>query len=88
MHVKLDAARSLIEKGLKTLGVDYLSVKKFGGNEEVHVTIIGAMTSFEGLILSKEQPGMYIVCGLPLAVDYDGGPARAILIEPLAPPGI
>ncbi|MBD3185759.1 hypothetical protein GF325_02930 [Candidatus Bathyarchaeota archaeon] len=28
--VKLDATRFLIEKGVKTLGVDYLSVKKFG----------------------------------------------------------
>lgn len=81
VHVKLDAAEYLVELGVKTLGFDYLSVKKFGSDDEVHRVLIGNLTLFEGLNLSQVPEGKYIFAGLPLKVDCDGAPARVILIK-------
>lgn len=81
IHVKMDAAKFLVEIGIKTLCCDYLSVKKFGGDDEVHELIINNMTLFEGLNLSKVPQGEYIFIGLPIRLEADGAPARVILIE-------
>ena len=81
VHVKLDAAEYLVELGVKTLGFDYLSVKKFGSDDEVHRVLIENLTLFEGLNLSKVPSGKYLFVGFPLNVDCDGAPARVVLIE-------
>jgi arylformamidase len=81
VHLKLDAANYLVENGVKTLGFDYLSVKKFGGDEEVHRLLINNLTLFEGLNLSEVSEGEYLFLGLPLRINCDGSPARVILAE-------
>ena len=81
IHVKLDAAQYLIESGIKTLGVDHLSVKKFGSDDEVHELLIKNLTLFEGLNLSEVPAGEYLFVGLPLRIVCDGAPARAILVK-------
>jgi arylformamidase len=81
VHVKLDAAEYLVQLGVKTLGFDYLSVKKFGSDDEVHRVLIENLTLFEGLNLSQVLPGKYLFAGFPLKVDCDGAPARVVLIE-------
>ena len=81
VHVKLDAAQYLIKMGIKTLGVDHLSVKKFGSDDEVHELLINNLTLFEGLNLSDVPSGKYLFVGLPLRVVCDGAPARVLLIE-------
>jgi arylformamidase len=81
VYLKLDAALYLINLGIKTLGFDYLSVKKFGSDDEVHKVLIDNFTLFEGLNLSKVPEGKYVFAGLPLKVDCDGAPARIILIK-------
>jgi len=81
VHVKLDAAQYLVELGVKTLGFDYLSVKKFGSDDKVHQILIDNLTLFEGLNLSQVPDGKYVFAGLPLKVDCDGAPARVILIK-------
>ena len=81
VHVKLDAAEYLVEAGVKTLGCDYLSVKKFGGDDEVHQVLINNLTLFEGLNLAEVPEGEYIFIGLPLRICCDGSPARVILVE-------
>lgn len=80
-HVKLDAAEYLVKKKIKTLGVDYLSVEKFNANEGVHDILLDNLTLFEGLCLKDVDPGEYFFVGLPLKIDGDGAPVRAILIE-------
>ncbi len=80
VHVKIDAARYLIGKGIKTLGFDYLSVKKFGGDDDVHELLITNLTLFEGLNLAHVPAGQYTFVGLPLKVACDGAPARVLLI--------
>ena len=81
VHVKLDAAEYLVELGVKTLGFDYLSVKEFGSDDEVHSVLINNLTLFEGLNLFQVPEGKYTFVGLPLKVDCNGVPARVILIK-------
>jgi arylformamidase len=76
----MDAAKQLVNSGVKTLGFDYLSVKKYGTDDDVHSLLINNLTLFEGLNLSEVSEGEYIFAGLPLRIDCDGAPARVILI--------
>jgi len=80
-HLKYDGAKHLLRKKIKTLGVDYLSVKKFGGDAEVHEILINNLTLFEGLYLKDVEAGSYIFIGLPLKIKCDGAPARVILVK-------
>jgi arylformamidase len=80
-HVDMDAAKYLISAGVRTLGIDYLSVKKFGKDDDVHALIIDNMTLFEGLNLKWVKAGEYTFIGLPLRMATDGSPARALLLE-------
>jgi arylformamidase len=81
VHIKMDAAKHLVNLGVKTLGFDYLSVKKYGADDDVHSLLISNLTLFEGLNLVDIPEGEYIFAGLPLRLDCDGAPARVILIE-------
>jgi len=79
-----EAAHYLIERGIKAVGIDYLSIEAFGSNDfRVHKLILGAgITVIEGLDLSGVMPGRYEFFCLPLALSgVEGAPARAILIE-------
>ncbi len=84
-YVYLDesAARWAIEHGVKTVGIDYLSIGKFEGGEAVHKLLLGAgITVIEGLDFRKVRPGQYTLACLPLKIKGgDGAPARAFLIE-------
>ncbi len=83
VYIDDSAAQYLAGRKIKTVGIDHLSVKQLGNRESrTHPILIGAMTVFEGLDLSKVKPGKYIFAGLPLKIkDCDGAPARAILIK-------
>ncbi len=80
-HVSRSGADLLIAKKVKTLGIDYLSVKKFGADNDVHLDLIDNMTIIEGLDLSSVHPGNYLFCGFPVKLDSDASPIRAVLIE-------
>lgn len=77
------AALLLVEKKIKTIGIDYLSIGRFDGGDAVHKILLGAgITVIEGLDLRKIRPGRYTLACLPLKIkDGDGAPARAFLIE-------
>jgi arylformamidase len=83
--VGLDLARRLIERGVRTVGVDYLSVESFHAAEghPVHTTLLKArLVVIEGLDLSRVEPGEYELFCLPLKlVGSDGAPARTVLIK-------
>lgn len=83
IYIEDSAAKSLAEKKIRTIGIDHLSVKQLGNRDSMtHPILIGSMTVFEGLDLSRVKPGEYTFAGLPLRIkDCDGAPARAILIE-------
>lgn len=78
-----DAAEWLVARGVKLVGVDYLSVEPFGAPEpRTHRTLLGAgIIIVEGLNLCSIAPGTYTFIGLPLKIqEGDGAPGRAILI--------
>ncbi|MBI5029833.1 MAG: cyclase family protein [Chloroflexi bacterium] len=79
-----DAAQWFVERGVKLVGIDYLSAELFDASEpRTHRTLLGAsIIIVEGLDLSNVKPGEYVLACLPLKIkDGDGAPVRAILIE-------
>ena len=77
-----DAARWIVERGIRLVGVDYLSVEIFGQPEPLtHRALLGAgVVIVEGLDLHQVDPGEYQLACLPLKlVGADGAPARAVL---------
>jgi arylformamidase len=80
-----EGARWLVDRGIRLVGVDFLSVESAGAEgHPVHTTLLRNGTIvLEGLDLSNAEPGAYTLACLPLRIaDGDGGPARAALIEP------
>jgi len=83
VHLDASAADLLIETGIQTVGVDYLSVEGFHvEGAPVHRRLLGAHIAIvEGLDLSLVEPGEYVLVALPLKVGGgDGAPCRAVLI--------
>jgi arylformamidase len=76
------AAETLVKRGVKLVGVDYLSVAPFGNATPTHVTLLKAgVVIVEGLNLSQVSQGRYNFFCLPLKLNgSDGAPARAILV--------
>lgn len=77
-----DAAQYLVQVGLKLVGIDYLSVDRYGSTDfPAHRTLLGAgVILVEGLDLSEVEPGEYDMVCLPIRLaGADGAPARVIL---------
>ncbi len=82
VHIPSDTARYLVECGVETVGVDYLSVGGFETDgAETHKILLGAgIWIIEGLNLEHVEPGEYELVCMPLKiVGSDGAPARAVL---------
>lgn len=80
--IDVAAAAVLIQRGVKLIGVDYLSVAPFSDTASTHQTLLGAgIVIVEGLNLSEVQQGRYTLYCLPIKIGgVDGAPARAILV--------
>lgn len=83
------AAEWCIARGVRLVGIDYLSIEPYGSGRKdhpVHRALLRAgVVIVEGLDLAGVEPGSYEVVALPLAVlGGDGAPARVALIEGLA----
>ncbi|MCL1786480.1 MAG: cyclase family protein [Defluviitaleaceae bacterium] len=79
-----DAAQYLVEKKVKTVGIDYLSVDPYDAADfPVHMALLGnGITILEGLVLENVPEGEYILSALPLKIaGGDGSPVRAVLIS-------
>lgn len=82
IYISKEGAQYLVDRGVRTVGVDYLSVGGFrkDGIETHHVLLGARVWIIEGLILNKVKPGKYDLICLPLKMLHsDGAPARAIL---------
>lgn len=77
-----DAAEMLIQRGVRLVGVDYLSVAPFEDLTPTHQILLKAgVVIVEGLDLSEVSQGRYTFYCLPLKIaGSDGAPARAMLI--------
>jgi arylformamidase len=85
VYVSQEAARHLADRGVRTVGIDYISVGGFyEDGSETHQALLGAdIWIIEGLDLSGVDPGEHELICLPLKVnDGDGAPARALLRAP------
>lgn len=73
----------LVERGIKLVGVDYLSVAPFDAGVPTHQTLLRhGVVIVEGLDLSSAGAGWYDLACLPLKIiASDGAPARAVLMS-------
>jgi arylformamidase len=82
VYISAAAARHLAEAGVRTVGVDYLSVGGYRNDAvETHeALLVAGIWIIEGLNLTNVAPGNYDLICLPLKiVGSDGAPARAVL---------
>jgi arylformamidase len=81
--LSVEGAEYLAGSGIRLLGIDYLSIEKFGGDGRVHRTLLeNGIIILEGLDLSSACAGVYELICLPLRIaGGNGAPARAVLRE-------
>lgn len=82
VHLTGDAAKRLVDNGIKVVGIDYLSVEKYNfTTPDAHRALLMAGTIIiEGLNLSEVEAGDYELICLPLKIEGgDGAPARVVL---------
>ena len=78
-----DGAAYLADRGIRLVGVDYLSVEQFrSGHHKTHRTLLErGVVIVEGLMLGEPPAGDYELRCLPLRLaGLDGAPARAVLV--------
>jgi arylformamidase len=80
--ISADGADFLVRRGVRLVGVDYLSVAPFKKSRPTHeILLSNGVVVVEGLNLSEISQGRYTLYCLPLKlVGSDGAPARAILV--------
>lgn len=78
-----DGALWLVSKGIRLVGMDYLSVATFDEVTTTHRSLLQAgIVLVEGLNLSRIAAGIYDFICLPLKIEgAEGAPARAILMD-------
>ena len=83
-HLLPEAAEVLVNRGIKLVGTDYLSIEKFhSGHHRTHLTLLSkGIVIVEGLNFSGVAAGDYELICLPLRIADgagDGAPARVVL---------
>jgi arylformamidase len=83
-HLLPEAAQKLVDRGVKLVGTDYLSIEKFhSGHHRTHLTLLSNdVVIIEGLNLNEVPAGDYELICLPLKIAEgagDGAPARVVL---------
>jgi arylformamidase len=76
-----DAAAELVQRGIRLVGVDYLSIAPFGDPAPTHEVLLRAdVVIVEALDLRAAGPGWWTLLCLPLLIPgADGAPVRALL---------
>ena len=80
--LSVDAAELLVDRNVKVVGIDYLSIAPYKMSSPVHSILLSAgVVVIEGLDLSKVSQGRYTLHCLPLKLGgVEGAPTRAILV--------
>ena len=82
VHLTESGAAFLIERGVVLVGIDYLSIERYGNpGAAVHRALLKAgIVIVEGAHLAEVPPGPYEIFCLPLLIQGgDGAPARLLL---------
>ena len=77
-----DAARWVVERGIRLIGIDYLSIQLFADEvSTTHIVLLEAgVIIVEGLDLRSVETGLYELTCLPMKIaGSDGAPVRALL---------
>ncbi|MEL7369816.1 MAG: cyclase family protein [Myxococcota bacterium] len=85
VHINAAAAQHLVDAGVRTVGIDYLSVGAYEGDGvQTHKILLGAgVWVIEGLDLAKVEPGLVELICLPMKLlGAEGAPCRA-LVRPI-----
>jgi arylformamidase len=79
--MNLDGANYLVDRGIRLVGIDYLSVSPYQKSRPTHEALLRVeMVIIEGLDLSRVSAGIYQLFCLPIKLKgADGAPARVIL---------
>jgi arylformamidase len=88
VYVSEGAAKAAVERGVNLIGIDYLSVDRYGDETyPAHRSLLGSgVLILEGIDLSHVAPGRYVLFALPLKIAAgDGSPVRAVLLPPPGP---
>jgi arylformamidase len=85
VYLSLEGATYLVERGVRTIGIDYLSIAGAHEGVPTHLKLLRAgVCIIEGLDLAAVEPGAYEMICLPLRLlGADGAPARVVL-RPIA----
>lgn len=78
-----DGARYLVDRGVGLVGIDYLSIERYGSADHAtHLVLLErSVVILEGLDLGETPAGDYQLVALPLKLNRsDGAPVRAILM--------
>ncbi|MCL5802876.1 MAG: cyclase family protein [Thermoplasmataceae archaeon] len=80
-YLSIEAAKKLVERKVKLVGIDYLSIEKFGSSEPVvHKLLMeNGVIIVEGLYMKNAKAGTFDFICLPLNMSQDGAPCRAVL---------
>ncbi len=84
IYLSLSAAEFCVEKKIKLVGIDYITIEKHGdGTYPVHQVILeNDILVLEGVDLSLVPPGSYTLMCLPLKIKGgEASPVRAVLFE-------
>jgi arylformamidase len=78
-------ARSLVDRGVRLVGVDYLSIESFASVEAGapvhHLLLEAGVVILEGLVLAEVPAGEYLLIALPLRLAAsEAAPARVVLL--------
>lgn len=82
VYLDNSAADFLVEKNIKAVGIDYLSIEYYYSNDYyVHKKLLSNdILIIEGLLLNNVPQGVYKIYAFPLKISKcDGSPARVIL---------
>ncbi|MGI8545000.1 MAG: cyclase family protein [Aridibacter sp.] len=85
-YISHEAAKTIVEKAIKLVGIDYLSVEAFDADSpETHRTLLSnEVIIIEGLDLREVSAGDYELICLPMKIASsagDGSPSRTVLRE-------
>jgi arylformamidase len=84
VYIAEDAARWCVDRQLRLVGLDYISIDRYGDPDTpAHRIILGAgLLALEGVNLEAVSPGRYTLLCLPLRVKRaEGSPVRAVLMS-------
>ena len=83
IYIEKGAADYIVAKGIKTVGLDYITVDKYGSDLDAHKAfLLNGVTIIEAINLEHVTGGKYTLFCMPLKIpNMDAAPARAFLYK-------